>query len=160
MLAGSTSGVSGLLRYYNFKKLSFCQLSRCTNLCTEMVRAGISPQRNVCLSSWAAGCLCSVSSHLFNVWAECPPASGTNHCYASTLVRGNPSLEGGEDCGLCSSWSPFPHWTFFLSLSLGIILTLENGIPVLFLQIRALAHKLTCYNRVARMEIWEWSYLV
>lgn len=55
---------------------------------------------------------------------------------------------------------PFPQWTFFLSLPLGIVLTLENGFPAPSLQIRALAHKLTCHNSVAGIEIWEWSCLV
>lgn len=152
MLAGSTWGVSGLHRYYRSKKFRFCQLSRCTNLCTEMVRAGISPQCDVWLSSWAASCLCSVSSHLFNVWAEHSAASGANHCYASTLVRWIPLLKGSEYCGSGSNRCPFPQWTS--------ILTLENGIPAPFLQIRALAHKLTCYYSVAGVEIWEWSCLV
>lgn len=147
-------------RYYHFKKFTFCQLSSCTNHCTEMLRAGISPQCNAWLSSWAACCLCNVFSHLFNAWAERTPASGTNHCYTSPLVRRIPSLTGGEYCGSCSYQSPFPQWTFFLSLSLGIVLTLENGIPAPSLQIRALAHKLTCYNSVAGIEIWEWSCLV
>lgn len=71
-------------------------------------------------------CLCNVSSHLFNVWAECTPASGTNHCYASTLVRGIPSLKSSEYCGSCSN-HPFPQWIFFLSLSLGMVSTLDSS---------------------------------
>lgn len=153
MLAGSTWGVSSL-RYYHFKKFSFRQLSRCTNLCREMVRAVISPQCNVWLSFQAACCLCNVSSHLFSVPSEHTPASGTNRCYTSTLLRGITSLNSSEYCGSCSNGSLFPQGTFFLSLSLGSRkLALENEIPVLFLQIGNLAHKLTFYNSVSGMEI-------
>ncbi|KAF2974675.1 hypothetical protein EK904_001542 [Melospiza melodia maxima] len=71
----------------------------------------------------AACCLCNVSSHLLNVPSEQTPASGTNRCYASALLRGITSFSS------CTRK-----------------LALENEIPVLFLQIGNLAHKLTFYN--------------
>lgn len=114
MLAGYTWGVSAL-RCYHFKKFSFCQCSRCTNLCREMVRAVIPPQCNMWLSFWAVCCLCNVSSHLFNVPSEHAPASGTNCCYASTLLRGITSLSGSEYCGSCSN-GPFFIFVFILRL--------------------------------------------
>lgn len=100
-------------------------------------------------------------SHLFIVPSEHSPASGTNRWYASPLVRGITSLSSSGYCGTCSNGSLFPQRAFFLSLPLGSRkFVLENEIPVLFLQIGNLAHKLTFYNSVSGMEIWEWSYLV
>lgn len=53
---------------------------------------------------------------------------------------------------------PTPNFLFVFVLRHHLIT--ENKIPVHSVHIRALAHKLTCYSSLARVEIWERSYLV